>query len=253
MPTAPNSVLAKVHNQQSFEDGFAASELEPGMGVVFVENEGDAHKTIEIAKTREGEASTGYALRRAHQAFLQLWAPFLPHVTEEIWQALYATEGEFESLHTGAWPVAEGHDADLAAGETAMEVVSALRRYKSERQLPLNADLERVSVYGPIEGFDGVIRDVMHVGELDHLEDPPEITTEVGSIDLDYSKVGPEYGSKVGEIDAGIEAGEYELRDDVLAVAGEELAAELFSVERERTYSGDGEMVETESAVVIVS
>nr|WP_224828774.1 valine--tRNA ligase [Saliphagus infecundisoli] len=210
---------------------------------------------LEIAKTREDSASTGYALRRAHRTFLTLWAPFLPHVTEEIWQALYASEGELAetSLHTGKWPSPQGYDADLAAGETAMEVVSALRRYKSERQLPLNADLERVAVYGPIEGFEGVIRDVMHVSELEALEDPPEITTEVAAIDLDYSKVGPEYGSKVGEIDAGIESGEYEVRDGTLRVAGEELGSELFEVERERTYSGDGEMVETESAVVVVS
>jgi len=38
-----------------------------------------------------------------------------------------------------------------AAGETAMEVISALRRYKSEHQLPLNEDLESVAVYGDID------------------------------------------------------------------------------------------------------
>jgi len=64
----------------------------------------------------------------------------------------------------------------------------------------------------------------MHVQELAVLEEPPEITTEVASIDLDYSSVGPKFGSKVGEIDDGIESGEYEIDDDegVLRVAGEE-------------------------------
>ena len=33
---------------------------------------------------------------------------------------------------------------------------------------------------------------------------------------------------------------------------GDELGAELFDVRVERTYSGEGEMLETESAVVIV-
>ncbi|ELY53670.1 valine--tRNA ligase [Natronolimnohabitans innermongolicus] len=212
---------------------------------------------LEIAKTREDEPSTQYALRTAHRTFLELWAPFLPHVTEEIWQAVYSDDSEdleATSIHVRDWPSPQGYDADLEAGETAMEVISALRRYKSENQLPLNADLESVSVYGPIEGFEDAIRNVMHVQELTVLEDEPEVTTEVANIDLDYSTLGPKFGSKVGEIDSGIESGEYEIDDDagVLRVAGEELEGDLFDVELERTYSGAGEMIETESAVVVL-
>ncbi|WP_137289252.1 valine--tRNA ligase [Natronorubrum halophilum] len=213
---------------------------------------------LEIAKTREDNQSTQYALRTAHRTFLELWAPFLPHVTEEIWQAVYATSpaAELESLHTREWPAPQGYDADLEAGETAMEVISALRRYKSENQLPLNEALEAVSVYGPIDGFEDAIQNVMHVRELTILEDEPEVTTEVASIDLDYATLGPKFGSKVGDIDAGIESGEYEIDDGaesrVLRVAGEELEDDLFEVELERSYSGAGEMIETESAVVIL-
>jgi len=212
---------------------------------------------LEIAKTREDNPSTQYALRTAHRTFLELWAPFLPHATEEIWQAVYGDESEDlgeSSIHTREWPSPQGYEADLAAGETAMEVISALRRYKSEHQLPLNEDLESVAVYGAIDGFEDAIQHVMHVQELAVLEEPPEITTEVASIDLDYSSVGPKFGSKVGEIDDGIESGEYEIDDDegVLRVAGEELADDLFEVELERTYSGEGEMIETDSAVLIL-
>ncbi|ELZ18881.1 valyl-tRNA ligase [Natrinema thermotolerans DSM 11552] len=230
---------------------------------------------LEIAKTREDNPSTQYALRTAHRTFLELWAPFLPHATEEIWQAVYA-DGEAaledSSIHVRDWPAPQGYEADLEAGETAMEVISALRRYKSENQLPLNADLESVSVYGPVDGFEDAIRNVMHVRELTLLEDEPEISTEVAAIDLDYSTLGPKFGSKVGEIDSGIESGEYEIvsaeqrsadessgdeprdhdDDGVLRVAGEELEDDLFEVELERTYSGEGEMIETESAVVIL-
>jgi len=178
----------------------------------------------------------------------------MPHVTEEIWQTVYG-EGRpdaFESIHTKAWPAPRGYEADLEAGETAMEVISALRRYKSERQLPLNEPLESVAVHGPISGFETAIQDVTHVQDLEVLEEPPEITTEVASIDLEYATLGPKYGAKVGEIDAAIDAGEFEITDDGLSVAGETLADDLFEVEYERTYSGSGTMTETESAVVIV-
>ncbi|MDQ2050461.1 valine--tRNA ligase [Natronolimnohabitans sp. A-GB9] len=215
---------------------------------------------LEIAKEREDNPSTQYALRTAHRTFLELWAPFLPHVTEEIWQAVYSDSEsrddnlEETSIHIREWPSPQGYAADLEAGETAMEVISALRRYKSENQLPLNADLESVSVYGPIEGFEDAIQNVMHVQDLTVLEDEPEVTTEVAAIDLDYSTLGPKYGQKVGDIDAGIESGDYEIDDDagVLRVAGEELDEDVFEVELERSYSGEGEMIETESAVVIL-
>jgi len=213
---------------------------------------------LEIAKQRlseGGDASTEYTLVRAHRTFLQLFAPFLPHITEELWDRLdYAATADADgSIHTTDWPAAGGHEADLAAGETAMEVVSALRRYKTENGLPLNADLGHVEVYGHIEGFEAAVAEAMHVETLDVFEDAPDITTEISDIDLDYSVVGPEFGSDVGAIDAGIESGDYEIDDDTLVVASEfELGSDLFEIEESRTYSGEGEMTETDTAVVVV-
>jgi valyl-tRNA synthetase len=208
---------------------------------------------LEIAKQRlneGGDPSTEYTLVRAHRTFLQLFAPFLPHITEELWSRVYA---EDSSIHTTDWPVAGGYEADLEAGETAMEVVSALRRYKTENGLPLNADLEHVEVYGHIAGFEEAVAEAMHVSQLDVFEDDPDITTAISDIDLDYSVVGPEFGSDVGAIDDGIESGDYEIDGDTLVVAGEfELGPELFEIEESRTYSGEGEMTETEHAVVVV-
>ncbi len=217
---------------------------------------------LEIAKQRLNEGadpSTEYTLVRAHRTFLQLFAPFLPHITEELWERLYAdgsadpVQSDDGSIHTTDWPVAGGYEADLEAGETAMEVVSALRRYKTENGLPLNADLEHVEVYGHIAGFEDAVAEAMHVDQLAVFEDDPDITTEISDIDLDYSVVGPEFGSDVGAIDDGIESGDYEIQDDTLVVAGEfELGPELFEIEESRKYSGEGEMTETESAVVVV-
>jgi valyl-tRNA synthetase len=92
----------------------------------------------------------------------------------------------------------------------------------------------------------------MHVAELEAYDDAPDIESVVTGIDLDYAVVGPEFGSSVPDIEAGIESGDYELTDGVLRVAGHELDAEMFDVEEERRYSGDGEMVEADEAVVVV-
>ena len=209
---------------------------------------------LEIAKQRlsdGGDPSTEHALVTAHRTFLKLWAPFLPHITEELWRRLY--EGE-ESLHTTNWPTPRGYDADLAAGEATMDVISGLRRYKTENGLALNATLDHAEVYGHIGGFAAAIEDVMHVGTLQTFDGEPDVTTEISDVDLDYSLVGPEFGEDVGTIDAAIEDDEFEVRDGTLVVAdGEfELDERMFEIERSRTYSGEGEMVETDTAVVIV-
>jgi valyl-tRNA synthetase len=210
---------------------------------------------LEIAKQRvreEDDESATYTLTVAHRRFLKLFAPMLAHISEEIWQEMYAGGEEFDSIHRTAWPEPTGIDADHEAGETAMAVVGALRRYKSERQLPLNAELSTVSVYGNVDGFERDIRNVMHVGELERLTEEPEIESVVTGIDLDYSVVGPEYGADVPDIEAGIENGEYEIGAGTLSVAGHELSAEEFTVERERRYTGEGEMLEADGALVIV-
>ena len=265
---------------------------------------------LEIAKQRlreEADASTAYALRRAHRTFLKLFAPLLPHVTEEIWTTLYADSavddsavgdsaaddsaaddsaaddsatdrtatsngaaangsggaasdadepaGEGDrpaSLHRMDWPTPSGYEADLTAGETALAVIAALRRYKTDSGLPLNADLDRVTVFGDVTGFESAIAETMHVSDLQVRKDAPEIETRVTGVDLDYSLVGPEFGEQVGDIEAAIAQGEFEQTDGRLQVAGVELAPEMFEMERERAYQGDGELIETEEAAIVV-
>jgi valyl-tRNA synthetase len=210
---------------------------------------------LEIAKQRLSDGrdrSAEFTLKRAHESFLKLWAPFLPHVTEELYDRLYDDD---QSLHLTDWPTTEGYEADLQAGETAMDVISALRRYKTENGMALNAPLDRIEIYGHIGGFADPIADAMHVDRVDTYDEEPDITTAISDIDLDYSLVGPEFGGDVSAIDDAIEAGEFEIDGDRLLVADGEfvLDDEMFEIERERTYDGDGEMIETESAIIIVS
>jgi len=206
---------------------------------------------LEIAKQRLRNAddpSAAYALSTAHETFLRLFAPLLPHVTEEVYRATYGDE----SVHRQDWPEPRGYEADLAAGETALAVISALRRYKTENGLPLNADLDAVAVHGDVAGFEDAIAEVMHVGELERLESAPAVTTEVVDVDLDYSLVGPAFGEAVGDIEAAIQSGDYAVVDGEMHVAGAELAPEMFELREERAYSGEGEMLDAGEAVVIV-
>jgi len=216
---------------------------------------------LEIAKQRVrdgGDLSAAWTCREAHRRFLKLFAPVLAHVTEELWQELYADDAEgeaAESIHLADWPAELGIEADREAGEAALAVVGALRKYKSDRGMALNEPIERVRVYGgglDVGAFAEDVAGAMHVGTPEVLEERPAVETVVSDVDLDYSLVGPEFGGDVPAIEAAIEAGEYELDGDTLRAAGHELDDGMFEVEEERRYDGDGDLLELDEAIVIV-
>ena len=222
---------------------------------------------LEIAKQRDDD-SASYTLRTAHRRFLKLFAPFLAHVTEELWHDMYAeaaadldaldgsievADGAADSIHLADWPEPLGLDADHDAGAAATAVVGALRKYKSESQLPLNAELDAVEVYADVRGFEEDITGVMHVTDLEvHPDDDAPVETVITGIDLDYATVGPKYGDQVGAIEGALARDDYELDGDELHVAGVTLVDEEFAVEEERQYQGDGELLQADDVVIIV-
>ena len=210
---------------------------------------------LEFAKERD-DASAAYTLRTAHRRFLTLFAPLLAHVTEELWHDMYAADAEgdaADSVHLADWPEPLGLEANHEAGAAATAVVAVLRKYKSENQLPLNAELDAVEVYADVRGFETDITGVMHVADLQvHPEADAPVETVVTGIDLDYATIGPKYGDQVGDIEAAIASGEYEIDGDELHVAGVTLVDEEFAIEEERRYRGDGELLQADDVVVIV-
>ena len=206
---------------------------------------------LEITKQRldgEKNKSAQYTLVQTHRKFLKMMAPLLSHTTEEIWNEMYQNS----SIHRSSWPEPQGIEANKKAGERAMEVVSALRKFKTEHQMSLNEQISHAEVYGDISGFESAIKEVMHVNKLEELEKEPETERKVTEISLDYSKAGPKYGDKVSEIEEALENNEWLIDDGRLEVADQHLKPEMFEVREERTYTGEGEMIETENTLVIV-
>jgi valyl-tRNA synthetase len=75
---------------------------------------------------------------------LKLLAPLLPFVTEQIYQGLFAETDGAASIHRARWPVVEERwvdDTAVSLGEILLEIATAVRRYKSEHNLSLGAEL----------------------------------------------------------------------------------------------------------------
>ncbi len=107
---------------------------------------------LELVKNRayggDGSQAARTTLREALGILLRLFAPHLPFVCEETWSWWH--EG---SVHSERWPEPEeleglGAEADDGVLEAATEVLSSLRKAKSEARLRLRAPVEVVEVRG---------------------------------------------------------------------------------------------------------
>ncbi len=116
-----------------------------------------ADNYLEIVKYRlygtEEKEAVIYALYHCLLSSIKLLAPFMPFITEEIYQKLFRKKFHQKeksiSLHISEWPKPDSTLIDTEAeetGELAKQIISALRQYKSSRQMPLNAELKRIII-----------------------------------------------------------------------------------------------------------
>ncbi len=95
---------------------------------------------LEIVKGRlkDGDPGTIYTAYSLGLGIPKLLAPFLPHITEEVFQTNFKTFSSERSIHISEWPSQVLKDADGSRiGQRAVDVVAAIRRYKSENKIPL--------------------------------------------------------------------------------------------------------------------
>ena len=91
-----------------------------------------------------------YTLYEAIYRTLQLLAPISPHITEEIYQAMYARYKKYKSIHVSPWPTLEKEKIDEEAekyGDLVMAVIGGVRKDKAERRMPLNSPIKKLTIY----------------------------------------------------------------------------------------------------------
>ncbi|KPV65086.1 MAG: Isoleucine--tRNA ligase [Candidatus Bathyarchaeota archaeon BA1] len=93
--------------------------------------------------------SSQYALHHALWALIRLYAPIAPFITEEIYQRLYRKRRGYKTIHEAPWPTPQKEMRDERAeeaGETLTEIISAIRKFKSQHNLPLNAEIPHITI-----------------------------------------------------------------------------------------------------------
>ncbi|MCL2672385.1 MAG: valine--tRNA ligase [Clostridiales bacterium] len=106
---------------------------------------------IELTKPAlqgDGAGNTLAVLLYVFRQCLQLLHPYMPFITEELYQALPGAEA---TIMRSAWPVACDSlrfAADAARMETVMELVRAIRNARAEKQVPPAQKIEVLVVSG---------------------------------------------------------------------------------------------------------
>ncbi len=153
-----------------------------------------ADQYIEMIKFRiKNDNNTKNTLYNVFLGTLKMFAPILPHVTEEIYQELYRDFENKESIHRSKWPEPMFEDINAREdGELAKELVSKLRHWKSDSGYPLSKPIESVHIIsGPIHpDIIHVLKETLHIKNLDIMKDA-DLKEEITQILPNLKLLGP--------------------------------------------------------------
>jgi valyl-tRNA synthetase len=133
------------------------------------------------------------ALYTAIETVVRLMAPFTPFISEEIFHSLTG-----KSVHVQEWPKPSGIEVD-PAGLAIKEIAAALRRYKAEKGMALNAPLPSITVYSDL-GLETVDLGGVANSAVESKKGKPEIETRAVAVKPQMKALGPKFKDKSGKI-----------------------------------------------------
>ncbi len=98
----------------------------------------------------EKKKAAQYTLYTTLYRILQLLAPIIPHLTEEIYQHMYKEDMKHESIHIIQWPIPDVEKIDEEAekyGDLIIATIGEIRREKAERSKPLNIPIKNLTIH----------------------------------------------------------------------------------------------------------
>jgi len=150
---------------------------------------------LELSKTRSyaGDPSAIGTLRTALDVVVRLFAPVLPYITEEIYNA---GKDELSSVHRATWPSADELPAadDDGSFDAGVTVLTKIRKAKSEAKVSLRVPVERAVVRGSRELLDLFSRvqvDVASTVNVQHFELLTDDETEELAVAVELGEPEP--------------------------------------------------------------
>ena len=115
------------------------------------------------ARGASGRQSAQQGIYHGLLGIVKMMAPFLPHVTEEIYHLYFALKEGNNSIHLSPWPQGDpcwrNESAELV-GEVGADIIHAVRKYKSEKKLSLKETLPLLVLKSTEKDFSSLIQSI---------------------------------------------------------------------------------------------
>ncbi len=128
--------LAKIHFEEFFWRDFCDTYLEMVKTRVY-----QPERFINGQAKKESGQHTLYHVL---YTIIRLLAPYIPHVTEEIYQGYFKQYIGVNSLHLCDFP--ESVAGDAVEFDMVLQVVADVRKYKTDKQISLGAEIEKLTI-----------------------------------------------------------------------------------------------------------
>jgi valyl-tRNA synthetase len=165
--------------------------------------------------------SVSFTLYSIGLGMLKLFAPFFPHITEELYYQLYQKKDQQKSIHIAKWPekiLIE--EKDMQIGEWVKHYVSSVRSFKSQQKIALNAPLKSSRTYASEEIIQHLEKQAFVIKETLKLPDDhqfipgkPDIEEIITEINPNYGAIGPRFKKESKQIIQYIKGHQKELID----------------------------------------
>lgn len=139
--------LAKIHFEDFFWKDFCDNYLE----MVKVR----LYKPELFENGEEKKQSAQYTLYQVYYAIIRLIAPYMPHVTEEIYQDYFKEFELIESVNIAKYPEIKDYpefdkkEKIKSDFNLFLDIVEYVRKYKTEKQISMWAELEKLIIKWP--------------------------------------------------------------------------------------------------------
>jgi len=132
----------------------------------------------------------------------KLFAPFLPHLSEEIYQKYFRSSETDKSVHISPWPKPVLRDKKIEKkGEIVKNLISAVRNWKSEKGIPLSREIAVMEIIGKedITGCEEDIAKTVRAKEF-LIVKQKDLEEKVVRIKPIYAEIGTIFKNKANEI-----------------------------------------------------
>lgn len=204
------SLLQKVctkanHYLEQYEYSLALSEIESFFWD-FCDNYMELMKHRIYNPEDHGEGSKESAQNALYTiifSLIRLLAPFIPHITEEIYHAFFKDIEKVDSVHICEYP--KGDDSFISEEDEKVysdskTFVGAIRKFKTENRLSLNTELDAIEyISSQFPSIEKGLNDVCRASGCLNLKAIESLSSELSVIEFEDRTLGIDYTAKAPE------------------------------------------------------